>query len=282
MSSAQRVWRHMTPSVICALLIVVRPAGAAPAGAVTGHGSRGDWTLTANVRLEPDGTASGHLQIAGRAQGGQPLICGYDMFRRMLIIVNQIRFDASGTCEYTSESGRVEFPAENRVVIIDNGEPGAGHDKIDVNFLGSSGIAVPGGVIDGGNFQVVPAPGPSLNDLQLAAVRRLQAASRITPELRLEHGFPRGVIAQITLRGTNPVERARLFLDDYKDLYRLNSADLHLGVRRVATHAGFPGQAVTFFQTVQGLPVYAGEITVILKDDILYATAGVLVTSDRR
>ena len=278
MSASRRVWRHVTPGVTCALLIFCRPAEGAPAGAVTGHGNRGDWSVTANVRLQPDGTASGHLQIVGRAQAGPSLRCRYDTFRRMLIIVNQVRLDASGTCE----SGNGSFPTENRVVIIDNGEPGQGHDKIDVTALGSGGIAVPGGVIDGGNFQVAPARVPSLNDLQIAALRRLQTASRIPAELRVEHGFPRGVVAQIPVRGANPVERARLFLDDYKDLYRLNSPDLHLGVRRVATHAGFPGQVVTFFQTVQGLPVYAGEITVILKDDILYATGGALITSDRR
>ena len=170
MSASRRVWRHVTPGVTCALLIVCRPAEGAPAGAVTGHGNRGDWSVTANVHLQPDGTASGHLQIVGRAQAGPSLRCRYDTFRRMLIIVNQVRLDASGTCE----SGNGSFPTENRVVIIDNGEPGTGHDKIDVTALGSGGIAVPGGVIDGGNFQVAPARVPSL---ERSADRGLAPAS---------------------------------------------------------------------------------------------------------
>lgn len=283
MSSRLQTWTRLTPSVLCALLIVGRPSEAAPAGAVTGQGSRGEWTLTADVRLRSDGTVSGQMQIVGQIEGATtPLTCRYDSFRRMVIIVNQARFDASGTCEYRNESGRVEFAAENRVVIIDNGEPGTGRDALDVNFLGSSGVAIPGGVIDRGNFYVVAEPAPSLDELQLIALRRLRGASRNTAEVRFEHGFPRGVIAQIPVRGANPVERARLFLDDYKDLYRLNSPDLRLGVRRVVTPAGFSGQAVTFYQTVQGLPVHAGEIVVVLKDDVLYATAGALVTSDLR
>jgi Zn-dependent metalloprotease len=272
----------VTPSAICALLIVGRASEAAPAGAVTGQGGRGDWSVTANVRLESDGTASGQLQIARQVQGSPPLVCRYDTFRRMAIIVNQARFDASGTCESQNATGRFEFAAENRVVIVDNGEPGPGRDKLDVNFVGSSGIAVPGGVIDRGNFQVTAASSPSLNDLQLTALQRLRAASRITADVRFEHGFPRGVITSIPVRGADAVERARLFLDDYKDLYRLNNPDLRLGVRRVVTAAGFPGQAVTFYQTVQGLPVHGGELVVVLKDDILYATAGTLVPSDLR
>jgi Zn-dependent metalloprotease len=268
--------------VIGALLLAGRFATAAPAGAVTGHGSRGDWSVTANVHLQPDGAVRGHLQIRGRLQDTTWITCRYFTFRGVVFLVNQARFDASGTCEHDTSAGHVTFVAENRIVIADNGEPGAGRDTLDVTFLGSAGVAVPGGVIDRGNFNVRPTAEPSLNDLQLTALRRLRAASRTVPEVRFEHGFPRGVLAQIPVRGADPVQRARLFLDDYRDLYRLHSPQLHLGVRRVAIPPELGIQTVTFFQTVQGFPVHGGEIVVVLKDDVLYATTGALVTSDVR
>ncbi|AMY08354.1 Bacillolysin precursor [Luteitalea pratensis] len=273
---------RLITGITWALLILGRPSDAAPAGAVTGQGARGEWLVTANVHLGPDGTVSGQFQVLGRLQDGTPLACRYDTFRRMVILVNQARFDASGTCGYRADGRGVEFAAENRIVIVDNGEPGAGRDALDVNFLGTSGIAIPGGAIDRGNFDVAAAPQPSLDELQLTALRQLQAASRNTAEVRFEHGFPQGVIGQIPVRGADPVERARLFLDDYKDLYRLNSPDFRLGVRRVATSPAAPVQVVTFFQTVQGLPVHGAEIVVVLKGDILYGTSGSLIPSGVR
>jgi Zn-dependent metalloprotease len=282
MRSTTLAWGRLTSVVVLALLMADRSVSAAPAGAVTGEGSRGEWSVTANVHLRPDGAVRGQLLIRGRRPDGTRSICRYETFPRMAFLVNQARFDASGICESDTAAGPVTFPAENRIIIADNGEPGVGRDTIDVNFLGSSGIAVPGGVIDRGNFDVAPAPEPSLNDLQLTALRRLEAASSQPAEVRIEHGFPRGVLARIAVRGDDPVERARLFLHDYRDLYRLNSPQLHLGVRRVVAPPGLGIQTVTFFQTVHGFPVHGGEIAVVLKDGTLYATAGALVTSDVR
>jgi hypothetical protein len=37
-----------------------------------------------------------------------------------------------------------------------NGSPGAGVDGIDVNFLGASGVAIPGGVLSSGDLILTP------------------------------------------------------------------------------------------------------------------------------
>ncbi|HEX2687879.1 MAG TPA: hypothetical protein VHN14_14730 [Kofleriaceae bacterium] len=48
------------------------------------------------------------------------------------------------------------FYSTNRFAITNGGSPGAGFDKIDVNFLGASGIAIPGGTLDSGELYVSP------------------------------------------------------------------------------------------------------------------------------
>jgi hypothetical protein len=81
--------------VIGVLLLAGRAATAGPAGAVTGEGTRGDWSVTLNVPLGPDDAARGQLLIRGRLEGATVVTCRYETFPRMLILVNQARFDAS-------------------------------------------------------------------------------------------------------------------------------------------------------------------------------------------
>ena len=89
-------------------------------------------------------------------------------------------------------------------------------------------VAVPGGPITGGNLQVSLDRAQSLADLQQIALRRLRGASTIPIELHMDHGFPRGVIANVSVTGTEPVARAANFIKAFKDFYRINSTDLAL------------------------------------------------------
>lgn len=54
------------------------------------------------------------------------------------------------------------FVSDNTFSIVDNGEPGAGLDTIDVNFLGESGISIPGGTLMHGNFVVGNSATPAV------------------------------------------------------------------------------------------------------------------------
>ena len=54
---------RLITGIALTLLAVYRSSDAAPPGAVTGQGARGEWLLTANVHLDADGSASGQLQV---------------------------------------------------------------------------------------------------------------------------------------------------------------------------------------------------------------------------
>lgn len=267
--------------LVAALLVTgVREAAAQP-GSVTGQGSRGEWTVTANVQLGSDGTAAGQLQIVRQAPGAKPTVCRYDAFTKLIIIVNQARFDASGVCRTDTKASSFGQTVSTHVVIIDNSEPGVGADKMEVTPLGQGGVAVPGGTLEAGNFQARSAPAPSLSDLQMADMRRLQAAANGKLEVQFQDGFPRSVLGRIPVEGGDPIERARRFLESYKDLYRLNDPNLALGVRRVSAVEGDPVQTVAFFESYKGLPVFGGEVVALLKGDVLYGTVGALLRTTK-
>jgi Zn-dependent metalloprotease len=250
-------------------------------GTVIGGATKDGWTISANIRLAADGVASGRFDLRRNGGRGNRVACRFEVFRDMLILVNQARFDAAGTCAGEGAAGRFEFAALNHVTIVDNGEGRRSTaDTIDVNFLGPSGVAIPGGPIGGGNLQVRLERVSDADDLQLAAMRRLRAASSVPVAFRLEGGFPRSVEARLTVPGADPVQRARGFLEDYADLYRLRGPALGLGVNRLTAPADALFDGVTFFQTYKGLPVYGGNIVVWLKGSTLYGTVGRLMTAD--
>lgn len=140
---------------ITLLLTGAQLAAASNLGSVAGGGRKDDvWTVAGTVRLRPGGVAAGRFEIVHLVPPFRPTTCHYDTFSNVTIVGNTGSFDATGVCSGENEFGMFEFVANNHFTIVDNGEPGAGVDVIDVNFLGPFGIAIPGGVIDSGNFQV--------------------------------------------------------------------------------------------------------------------------------
>ncbi len=88
-----------------------------------------------------------------------------------------------------------------------------------------------------------------------AALQELTAASSNQPILLIERGFSSGVAVRVHVDGINPVERARNFLDTYRDLYFLNDEELSFAPSHVEEHGG--GQSVTLSQTfTMGLTLY--------------------------
>ncbi len=112
----------------------------------------------------------------------------------------------------------------------------------------------------------------------MAALRQLETDSETPTDLYFQNGFPRFVSGDFRVEGADAVERARNFLGTYKNLYRIANPDLGLAVRRVSE--GEAQTNVVFYQTYQGLEVFASEIVVTLNGDRVTATVGGLLNGD--
>jgi Zn-dependent metalloprotease len=114
-------------------------------------------------------------------------------------------------------------------------------------------------------------------DPQVAALTRLQAASRTPVRFSFAGGFPRSVMARVETKGRDAVARAEFFLSQYRDLYAQNRPQLKLKVRRVNRP---PVEDVLFYQTYRGLEVFGAGLLVNLDGPQVFHTAGALITSD--
>lgn len=118
---------------------------------------------------------------------------------------------------------------------------------------------------------------PEQADLQLTALNILETDSKVKPELNFQNGFPGSVLVKVPASGENSVEMARNFLATYRDLYLQSNPALTLNVLRTS---GKDDQNVVFYQTYKSLPVFGGEISVLLAGGDIQATTGVLLNSD--
>jgi hypothetical protein len=138
---------------VALLAAATQVIAATPSGSyVTGGANKDDWTVAGTVKKTVSG-ASGHIRITRDAEP-RPMVCDYHRFTNLSVIANIARFDATGTCVTDSCSGVFSFAVSNAFRIEDHGKPGDDLDAIDVNFYGVGGIAIPGGLIDDGNFDV--------------------------------------------------------------------------------------------------------------------------------
>jgi hypothetical protein len=129
---------------------------------VTGGGTKDQFSFAGRVILTSRESAKGHFVIIVHHDvpdgNNVAATCVYKKFDQVTISGNTASFHSVGKCTLLVNDGsKVKFTSDNVFGIVDNGEPGTGTDTIDVNFLGPSGIAIPGGFLSGGNF-VVSAP----------------------------------------------------------------------------------------------------------------------------
>jgi hypothetical protein len=158
------IWKRLAAASLALAFVASSGSGffasAANGGSITGGGRRIDqfgnhWSFGGAVHLLDGGLGSGQFQLVLHLPPPlQPTRCHYDTFTNFTIVGNVAAFDATGVCSGENQFGTFQFAAANHFTIVDNGEPGRGVDVIDVNFLGPIGIALPGGLITGGNFQV--------------------------------------------------------------------------------------------------------------------------------
>jgi hypothetical protein len=91
--------------------------------------------------IAPSGTA---LSIA----------CRFTRFENFVVTDNRATFRGFGGCRILRTDGSIDITQNtNDFQIVDN----PGGDVIDVDFVGESGIAVPGGPVDFGDLVVTPA-----------------------------------------------------------------------------------------------------------------------------
>jgi len=115
---------------------------------------------------------------------------------------------------------------------------------------------------------------------QEAALRDLEKESERPLNTYYQNGFPRFVQASVPVQGADAVERARNYLQTYRDLYLQSDPNLALAVRDTRGPGEDGLEHVIFYQMFRGYPVYAGEIVVSLDGDRVFATVGGLLLSD--
>jgi hypothetical protein len=152
-------------AVFASLLPVLPAVAAGTTGFVTGGGTKDQFSFAGRVYLTGNGTPKGHFIIIEHFNvpdgTSAALTCTYRTFDQVVIAGNQASFHSVGKCKVLLTDGSTsQFNSDNVFGITDNGQPGNGVDTIDVNFLGGSGIAIPGGVLSSGNF-IITAPGPA-------------------------------------------------------------------------------------------------------------------------
>jgi hypothetical protein len=146
-----------------ALVLVAASAGEALAQPryVTGSANTAGFSLVGYVHQLGGGTGAGHFMIVVHRDtpenGMAAAVCEYTRFTGVSIGNGFARFRSLGSClGLTTTGGLFAFTSDNVFGIVDNGDPGAGVDTVDVNFLGAAGVAVPGGLLVNGNFIVRP------------------------------------------------------------------------------------------------------------------------------
>lgn len=106
------------------------------------------------------------------------------------------------------------------------------------------------------------------------SLERLVAASQKKPELYIENAFPRFILVRVPMEGDDAVNRARNFLETYKDVYWQSDPNLRLEVQRTT---GENDENVFFYQTYKGLQVHGGIITVVVDGKDVLGSVGVLL-----
>jgi hypothetical protein len=150
-SSCSNVRRLVTAAVFVTLS-AASVANASPPNTLSGWGERSGTRFMGSITRQADGSLKGKLTLVFDYGDNQPTVCRYLSFQPLNINGGSWVFNAQGTCwgQYGS------FPAANRFYLADNGSPGAGVDAVDVNYYGSTGVAIPGGFFSDGDITFTP------------------------------------------------------------------------------------------------------------------------------
>jgi hypothetical protein len=146
---------------IAFVALAVTAGEAAAQAFVAGSGNTPGFSIAGRLRVLKTGQPRGQFLIIVHRDSPEfttaAVVCSYNRFDNVVIAGNQATFHSVGSCVALTTDGRQQsFTSDNVFSIVDGGAPGPGTDAIDVNFLGLSGVAIPGSVLLHGNFIVSP------------------------------------------------------------------------------------------------------------------------------
>ena len=153
------VGRMVVASVGLLALSGMQAAGAQ--GFVTGSANTDGFSIIGSLQAAANGKGKGDFTIIVHRDSVDgttvAAVCQYKHFADFVISGPVATFRSVGSCYTLTSSGtRVPFTSDNTFGIVDNGEPGAGIDTIDVNLASGGGITIPGSLLVDGNFIVAP------------------------------------------------------------------------------------------------------------------------------
>lgn len=144
-------------------LLSAAPVDAQAAGFVTGSANTDGFSIVGSLSESASGKGKGKgdFTIIVHRDGidGTTVaaVCHYKHFADVVISGNTATFRSVGSCVALTSSGTLApFTSDNSFAIVDNGEPGAGVDTVDVNLASGTGITIPGSLLVDGNFIVSP------------------------------------------------------------------------------------------------------------------------------
>ena len=153
------VTRNVLSSV--ALLAISGTQAAGAQGLVTGSANTDGFSIVGTLQVGANGKGKGDFTVIVHRDSVDgttvAAVCQYKHFADVVISGPVATFRSVGSCFTLTSSGtRVPFTSDNTFGIVDNGEPGAGIDTVDVNLASGGGITIPGSLLVDGNFVVVP------------------------------------------------------------------------------------------------------------------------------
>lgn len=145
-------------SLFCLALVPTASAGHGGGGGskktkVEGAGQRLHFSFGGKLKVHK-GKITGRFAIVSHPLAPDStrltVSCRYDEFSKATVAGPRLEFDGKGKCGVLELDGDiVKLDVQNHFVIVD--VPG-GADQIDVEFIGESGIMIPGGTLEFGDF----------------------------------------------------------------------------------------------------------------------------------
>lgn len=158
-SPAAWLIKSILASIALLAFSVIQAASAQ--GLVTGSANTDGFSIVGSLQATANGKGKGDFTVIVHRDSvdGSTVaaVCQYRHFADVVITGSVATFRSVGSCYVLNNNGtRVPFTSDNTFGIVDNGEPGAGIDTIDVNLASGSGITIPGSLLVDGNFIVTP------------------------------------------------------------------------------------------------------------------------------
>ena len=119
-----------------------------------------------------------------------------------------------------------------------------------------------------------------VDDLQVVSLRKFQRRSLVPATVRMREGFPSHLQGRILVAGTTPLEQARSFARDYRQLLRVSDPDQELFLSRVEPAQISTLSLVTLAQSYRGIPVFGAEVAIHLADGEALNVLGFLLPTE--